>query len=91
MFQEFHEGKLDLFRLDFAMLTLIPKVEDAMDMRNYRSISLLNYSFNFFSKLVTIRLEAVCHKLIASEQSAFIGGRFILESVVVAHDSTFCS
>jgi hypothetical protein len=36
--------------------------------------------------LVTIRLEVVCQKLIASERSAFIKGRFILESVVVAHE-----
>jgi hypothetical protein len=86
MFQEFHAGNLGLFRLNFAMLTLIPKTEDAMDMRNYRPISLLNCSFKMFSKLITLRLEKVCQKLIAREQSAFIRGRFILENVVVAHE-----
>jgi hypothetical protein len=32
-----------------------------------------------------LRLEKVCQILIAKEQSAFIRGRYILESVVVAH------
>jgi hypothetical protein len=60
MFQDFHGGRLDLFKLNFVMLTLIPKVEDAMDMRNYRPISLLNCSFKIFSKLITLRLEGIC-------------------------------
>jgi hypothetical protein len=46
--QVFQEGKLDLFRINFATLTLIPKVEDATEMKNYRHISLLNYSFKIF-------------------------------------------
>jgi hypothetical protein len=31
-------------------------------------------------------LEKVCQEIIAKEQSAFIRGRFILESIVVAHE-----
>jgi hypothetical protein len=38
------------------------------------------------SKLITLRLEKACQHLIAMEQSAFIRGRYILESVVVAHE-----
>jgi hypothetical protein len=74
IFQEFHAGKLDLFRLNFAMLTLIPKVDEALDMRNFRPISLLNCSFKMFSKLITLRLENVYQHLIAREQSDFIRG-----------------
>jgi hypothetical protein len=36
--------------------------------------------------LITCRLEKVYQEIIAKEQSAFIRGRFILESVVVAHE-----
>jgi hypothetical protein len=86
MFHDFHKESLDLFRLNFAMLTLIPKVEDAVEMKNFRPISLLNYSFKIFSKVITIRLERICQQLVAKEQSLFIRGRFILESVVVAHE-----
>jgi hypothetical protein len=86
MFDDFFKGQLDLFRLNFAMLTLIPKVEEASEMKNFRPISLLNCSFKIFSKVLTIRLEKVCQRLIAKEQSAFIRGRYILESVVIAHE-----
>jgi hypothetical protein len=55
-------------------------------MRNFRPISLLNCSFNFFSKLLTLRLEKIYQRLIAKEQSAFISGRYILENVVIAHE-----
>jgi hypothetical protein len=71
MVQDFSYHKLDLFRLNFAILTLIPKVDEARDMKNFRPISLLNCSFKIFSKLLTSRLEKVCQSLIAKEQSVF--------------------
>jgi hypothetical protein len=61
----FHEGKLDLFRLNFATLTLITKVENASEMNNFRPISLLNCSFKIFGKLLTSRLEKICERLVA--------------------------
>jgi hypothetical protein len=45
----------------------------------------LNCSFKIFSKVLTIRLENVSQRLVAKEQSAFIRGRYILESMVIAH------
>jgi hypothetical protein len=86
MFSDFHKGSLDLFRLNFAMLTLIPKIENATDMKNFRPIILLNCSFKIFSRLVTSRMERICQGIIAKEQSAFITDRYILKSVVVAHE-----
>jgi hypothetical protein len=86
LFDEFYDGKLDLFRLNFAMLTLIPKAKDASEMKLFRPISLLNCSFKIFSNVLTLRQEKVSQRLVAKEQSAFISGRFILESIVIAHE-----
>jgi hypothetical protein len=36
--------------------------------------------------LLTSRLERICDRIVAQEQSAFIRGRHILESVVIAHE-----
>jgi hypothetical protein len=55
-------------------------------MKCFRPISLLSCNFKIFSEALTLRLEKVCYRLIAKEQSAFIRGRYILESVVVAHE-----
>jgi hypothetical protein len=86
MFSDFQDGRLDLFRLNFAMLTLVPKIEGADEMKFFMPISLLNCSFKIFSKTLTHRFEKPCQRLMAKEQSAFIRGHFILESVVIAHE-----
>jgi hypothetical protein len=86
LFDDFYKGELDLNRLNFALVTLIPKVGDASDMKQFRPISLLNCSFKIFSKLLTLRLGPVAQRIVNKSQSAFIKGRYILESVVVAHE-----
>jgi hypothetical protein len=86
MFDDWFEDRMDNYRLNFAMITLIPKEEDARNMKTFKSISLLNCSFNFFTKAVTNRYARIMNRLISQCQSAFIRGRFILESVVTAHE-----
>ena len=51
-----------------------------------RSISLINCSFKIFSKILTLRLSRIAQRLVTANQSAFIKGRYILESIVVAHE-----
>lgn len=86
MFNDWSRGELDIFRLNFSLLTLIPKEPDAKIIQKYRPIALTNCSFKIFSKCIATRLGKVGQELIASNQSAFIKGRFILESVVAAHE-----
>jgi len=86
MFNDFFKGDLDLSRLNFSLVTLIPKVGDATNMKQFRPISLLNCSFKIFSKLLTIRLGPISQRIVNNSQSAFIKGKYILESVVVAHE-----
>jgi hypothetical protein len=69
-FDDLHKGNLNLFRLNFAMITLIPKVIDARDMKNFRHISLITCSFKIFSKVLTGRLGIISERLVASNQSA---------------------
>jgi hypothetical protein len=35
MFNDFHQGRLDLYRLNFSMITLIPKEEGARSMKKF--------------------------------------------------------
>jgi hypothetical protein len=86
MFIDWQAGDLDLFRLNFSLLTIIPKEPDAVTIQKYRPIALTNCSFKIFSKCVTNRLGEISDSLIATNQTAFIRGRFILESVVSAHE-----
>lgn len=65
MFDDFFVGKLDLYRLNFALLTLIPKEQGAKDMKKFRPISLCNCSFKIFSKVMTIRLGNIANRLVS--------------------------
>jgi hypothetical protein len=55
-------------------------------MKIFRPISFLNCSIKIFGRLLTTRLEKICERIVAQEQSAFIRGRYILESIVIAHE-----
>lgn len=86
MFNAWFDGELDLFRLNFAMITLIPKENEAKTMNKFTPISLLNCCFKIFTKVLTNRLVMNIGRLISEFQSAFVRGRYILESVVTAHE-----
>ena len=83
MFADFYKGELDIYRLNFALVTLVPKFNDACNMKQFRPISLLNCSFKIFSKLLTNRLGKVAQRLVATNQSAFIKGRYILRVLLL--------
>jgi hypothetical protein len=51
MFEDFFEGSLDLYRLNFTLITIIPKEKDAMTMNKFMSISLLNCSYKIFTSV----------------------------------------
>src|SRR6266498_4982349 len=57
MFQDLHSGDLPIFSLNFGVITLIPKIQEANLIQQYRPICLLNVSFNFFTKVATDRLN----------------------------------
>lgn len=54
LFSNFHKRGLDIYRLNFAILTLISKEEDASEMRKFSPIRILNYSFIFLLRLLPI-------------------------------------
>src|SRR6266508_3916217 len=86
MFDSLHAGQLDLFRLNFGEIILLPKINDAERIQQYRPICLLNVSFKIFTKAATIRLNSVVDHVVRSTQMAFMQGRNILDGVVILHE-----
>lgn len=86
LIKDFEAEKLNLDRLNYAMITLIPKEPEATHLKKFRPISLINCSFKIFAKALNNRLFKIADRLICANQTAFIKGRFILESVVTAHE-----
>jgi hypothetical protein len=87
LFECFQKGDLSLYKLNFGVITLLPKKENATQIQQYRPICLLNVSFKIFTKVATNRISEVAQKVIKPTQTAFIPGRHILEGVVVLHET----
>jgi hypothetical protein len=85
--RRFEQGNLNIARLNYAMIILIPKEEEAKNLEKFMPISLINYSFKVFAKALNNRLENVYDMLLASNQTACVKGGYILESVVASHKS----
>jgi hypothetical protein len=86
LFHDFHKGELPLFSLNFGIITLLPKCQEAIKIQQYRPICLLNVSFKIFTKVATNRINLVAQKAIRPSQTAFLLGRFILEGVTILHE-----
>ena len=87
MFVDFHNGILPLYSLNFGILTLLPKKDNAVQIQQYHRICLLNVSFKIFTKVAVNKLTQVTDKIIRPTQSAFMPGRYILEGVVILHET----
>jgi hypothetical protein len=86
MFHNLYRGELNLSRLNYGMISLIPKVKDASDIKQYRPICLLNVDYKWSTKVLTMRLTPHAERLISKTQTAFIPSRYILEGVVILHE-----
>jgi hypothetical protein len=86
MLQDLRGGKLDLFRLNYGILTLIPTVKVTVNIRQYRPICLLNVIYKIITKTLNLRLNRIANKIISPHQTTFIPGRYILGGVVVIHE-----
>jgi hypothetical protein len=87
LFYEFYMGRLPIHSLNFGVITLLSKITDATRIQQYRPICLLNVSFKVFTKVLNNRILKVIDKLIGSSQTAFIPGRYIMEGVVILHET----
>lgn len=72
--RDFHRGGLEVSRLNFSILTLIPKEQDAKEMKKFRPISLGNCSLKIITKAMTNRIAPIGDRIISSNQTAFIKG-----------------
>jgi len=86
MLNNLHKEDLNLARLNFGVITLIPKVKGATNIKQFRPICLLNVVYKIITKVLTARLTKVATKVIGENQTAFVPGRFILDGVVILHE-----
>jgi hypothetical protein len=83
MFNVLHTVQLEVFRLNFGEVILLPKMRQS----EYRQIYLLNVSFKIFTKVATTRLNNVAEHVVQPSHTDFMQGRNILDGVVILHEA----
>ena len=63
MFYDFNKGKLDVSRINYGIIILLPKIADADKMHEFRPICLLNCLYKWITKVLTIRIAPYVEKL----------------------------
>ena len=61
--------------LNASFLSLIPKKNNALNIKDFRLISLVGSVYKLLSKVLVNRLRLVLDKLISELQNSFVGGR----------------
>ena len=87
LLEEFYEHNLDLDRLNYGVISLLPKGSDADRIQKYRPICLLNVILKIITKILVNRLIIIISGVTRASQTAFIKGRYILEGVLVLHET----
>jgi hypothetical protein len=77
LFGQLEKGELPLYKLIFAVITLLPrkrKFGSKLQIQQYRPICHLNVSFKIFTKVATNRITYWSQKMIRPTQTVFMPG-----------------
>jgi hypothetical protein len=86
MFEDFYRGYLDLSRINYGIIVLLPILKEVVSIKQYMPICLLNVFYKISTKVLSIRLMEVANDVISETQTTFIKGRYIMEGVLSLHE-----
>lgn len=85
--KELFGARIILKELNGTFIALIPKKMGADSMDLFRPISLCNSLYKIISKVLTSRILTLLPSIISPQQSGFVPGRQILDSIIKVHEN----
>lgn len=85
--EDFHKNERIIKGENPYFVTLIPKKFDASCLSDYRPISLIGCMYKIVAKVLANRLAKMVASAFSEYQSAFVGNKQILDSILVLNEA----
>jgi hypothetical protein len=86
LFADFHCENVNISRMNYGIITLLPKVSDATKIQHFRPICLVNCLYKLITKTLTLGFEHIADRLIHTNQTAFMKDRNIMNGIMILHE-----
>ncbi|XP_057760081.1 uncharacterized protein LOC130980412 [Arachis stenosperma] len=84
--QKIFQNPQEVKDINETLITLIPKVEPVMNLKQMRPISLCNVSYKVITKILARRLKGIMGKLTQPTQCSFVPGRQSSDNIVIVQE-----
>lgn len=83
---EFHKNSKLPKGINSSFITLVPKVDNPVHLKDYKPISLMAVCIKILSKVLAERIKPTILVIVGDIQSTFSGGKNIQYSILIANE-----